>query len=346
MKFRMMGVLAVTSTMALACTTTETETTTTEPPRADVASPGARLDPGNSWKSKLALTRTRATGKAVAIAALSGKLGSRAPSLVRSGSGAAGACGLATGEPTCDACLDTSCCAENTACVSDADCTALLTCGDACTDDACIASCMTAHPTGAALLDTLSTCMEGSCSIACGGAPSSPSACGFGSGDPTCDSCLDTSCCADANACLGDADCTALLQCAEPCTDDACVSACEAAHPTGAAKISALSTCAGTACGTACAGPPSGPSGPAPTAGSCGLSSGDPTCDTCLDASCCATTTNCLGDADCAAVIQCYDACSDAACAAACDAAHPGGSGKLTAVFTCAQSSCAPACGL
>jgi hypothetical protein len=351
MKIRILGVLAVTSTMTLACTTTEIETTTAEPGRSEPTSPAASPTPRDSWRSKLALSKTRTGANAAAIAALSGKPGGHATPFLRSGAGPAGACGLATGDPTCDTCLDTSCCAENQACVSNADCSALLACGDACRDDACISACMTAHPTGATLLGTLSTCVEGSCGAACGGpsSPSTPSACGFGSGDPTCDACLDTSCCGDANACLGDADCIALLECAEPCRDNACVSACEAAHPSGTAKITALSTCAGTACGAACGGPPSGPGGPggpAPAPGSCGLTSGEATCDTCLDTSCCAQTTTCIGDADCVAVIRCYDACSDSACAAACDAAHPGGSAHLTGVFTCAQASCTAACGL
>ena len=135
---------------------------------------------------------------------------------------------------------------------------------------------------------------------------------------------------------------TALIDCAQTCSDSACEAACESAHPTGTTKMTALSTCANTACGATCGGPPSGP-GPGPA--SCGLTSGVATCDTCLDASCCAPTSACLADPDCTAIVGCYDACSDAACAAACDAAHPTGSSKLTAVFTCLQTSCASTCG-
>ena len=352
MRLTTLGVIAITSTLTFACTTTVT--TETEPGSTAPAT-SKPDDPAGGWRSKLAFSRP--DGKASTVAALSRKLGG-APKLagpfprLRSGPAPAGSCGLSTGDATCDTCLDASCCTQNTACVSDADCTALITCGDACRDDACFSACMSAHPTGAALLDTLSTCVGTSCSTACGGGSSSPpptSTCGFGSGDATCDTCLDTNCCGAANACLGDAACTDLIDCAGACADAACESACMAAHPTGMAKITALSTCADTACGTTCGGPSSGPGpggpGPGPGPGSCGLTSGDATCDTCLDASCCAQTTTCLGDADCVAIVGCYNACSDATCAAACDAAHPTGSSKLTAVGTCVQASCATTCG-
>ena len=335
------GVIAITSMLTFACTpTTTTETGGADPPSTKPS------DPAPSWRSRLALSR--AGTKASSLGAISRRLGTGAPAKLGgahklSGGGGAGSCGLTSGDPTCDTCLDTSCCAENTACVSNADCSALLACGDACTDETCISACMTAHPTGAALLDTLGTCVSNSCATACGGGgpPPPTSACGFGSGDVTCDTCLDTSCCGDANACLGDADCTALIDCVSRCSDAACESACEAAHPAGTTKLTTLATCANVTCGAACGG--GGPGGGGP--GSCGLTSGNATCDTCLDTSCCAQTTTCLGDADCVALINCYDACTDAVCASACDAAHSTGATKIDAVAVCAQNSCAATCG-
>jgi hypothetical protein len=335
-----LGVIAITSTLTFACSSTST----TDPKNTGPAS--STPDPADSWKSKLALSRPG--GSAAVISALSKHGGATGtPKKVLSG-GSGGSCGLASGDPTCDTCIDASCCAENTACVSDADCAALVACGDACRDDACISACMSAHPSGATKLDTLSSCVQTSCSSACGGPPPGGppgSACGFGSGDATCDTCLDTNCCGDANACLADADCTALIDCAQSCADDACISACEAAHPGGTAKINALSTCADTTCGSACSGPSSGPGGPGGPA-TCGLTSGDATCDACLDGSCCAPTTTCIGDAECVALVRCYDGCADAACASACDAAHPTATPEIDAVVTCVQTSCSAACGL
>jgi hypothetical protein len=161
---------------------------------------------------------------------------------------------------------------------------------------------------------------------------------------------------------LSEADCTALLDCEQSCSDSTCAASCESAHPTGAAKLAALSTCANDTCGAACSavdgsggsgsGSGGGTRGDDAGAGgggapaSCGLTSGDVTCDACLDGSCCSQTESCLGDAECVALIECYDACSDDACAAACDTAHPSGKTGLGAVMTCVQSSCASACGL
>jgi hypothetical protein len=338
MRTTILGVIAITSTMTFACTMTETVTRTESESAKTEPSVVKPTDVG--FKSKLAVAKSKITSLVAKRATTTtGKLG------VRSGGSA---CGLSTGDTTCDSCLDGSCCTENKACVADADCTALIACGNACTDDACLAGCFSAHPTGVAILETLSTCVETSCSSACGGGGGgtggSPSACGFASGNTTCDSCLDTNCCADANACLADKNCTDYLDCAYACSDAACESACKAAHPSGAAKLDVLSTCATTSCGTACGG--SGGGGTGGGGSSCGLTSGDPTCDACLDTSCCAQTTTCLGSKDCLAVVGCYDTCADAACAAACDAAHPTGASELGAVFTCAQSNCASTCGL
>ncbi|HEY8078523.1 MAG TPA: hypothetical protein VIF62_30545 [Labilithrix sp.] len=341
MKASTLGAIAIASTMTLACTMTETKTET-EPAASNPA------PTSEAWRAKLSLAKPKASAALHAFAQKKAPAASSHP--LKAGGGG---CGLSTGDPTCDTCLDASCCAENTACVSDADCQALLTCGDACTDDACFNACYSAHPSGAAKLDDLSRCVESSCASQCGGGgppPPSGSTCGFGSGDPTCDSCLDTSCCTDADACLGDADCTALLDCGNACADDACISACEAAHPSGAKLLDTLSTCVTSTCGSACAsaggGPGDGGPGGPPPAGSCGLTSGDATCDTCLNGSCCAPTTTCLGDAECIALIRCYDGCADDACASACDAAHPAATAEANAIFTCVQSSCSAACGL
>lgn len=350
MRLMTLGVIAITSTLTFACTTT------IETPGAPGSTAGGKTSPtaASHWQSTLALSRP--SGVARTVAAIAGK-GQKKPTigLPSGGSLDAGACGLGTGDATCDTCMDASCCAQNTACISDADCTALISCGDACTDDTCISACMTAHPSGARELESLTTCMQSTCTSACGGSSGGGggdggvSACGFGSGDATCDSCLDTNCCADANACTGDADCTALMDCASRCSDDTCEAACETAHPGGTAKMNALSACANTTCNTACSGASSGPGpGPAPGPGpsSCGLTSGDASCDTCLNASCCAPTTACVDDADCVALVRCYDACTDGACAAACDTGHASGLSKLDAVSTCAGTSCGAQCGL
>ncbi len=332
MRLRIWGVIAITSALTFACTTTTTETTTA----SGTSEPAAEKE----WQPKLSLSKP---GNSAAMAALGKKAGAK-PATRWSGGG--GKCGLSSGDATCDTCLDTSCCSQNQACVNDADCSALIACGNACTDDTCFANCFSAHPSGAKILDTLMTCVETSCVSACGGPPPSSSACGFETGDPSCTACLDAGCCGDANACLNEPDCIALLDCASVCNDNACIASCEAKHPTGASKMNALSSCANTKCGSTCNGGGGGGGGSPPPAGSCGLTSGVATCDACLDASCCGQTTSCITDSDCVAIVNCYNGCSDATCAAACDSAHPTGLTKLNAVLSCAQGSCGTTCGL
>src|SRR5687767_13940209 len=136
MRLTALGVIAITSTMTFTCTTTTTTTTESrgaEPAPAD--SPASE-----EWRAKLARSKSDTS-------AILGKkrAGGTAGNIPWSGKSA---CGLATGEPTCDACLDKSCCTQNQACVNDADCSALITCGNACTDETCFANCFSTHPTG------------------------------------------------------------------------------------------------------------------------------------------------------------------------------------------------------
>src|SRR4051812_44367426 len=136
MNMKTLGAIAFASTLTLACTTT-TETVTTEP------GPDTPATKPDSFKSKLALSKS--SRKSSIIGALAAKAGQQTGGThLKSGPGGGGSCGLSSGDPTCDSCLDTSCCTENKACVADPDCNALIACGDACRDDACISACMSA----------------------------------------------------------------------------------------------------------------------------------------------------------------------------------------------------------
>jgi hypothetical protein len=108
------------------------------------------------------------------------------------------------------------------------------------------------------MISALSTCASTACGAACGGAPGSDAGpgpgpgCGLTSGNATCDACLDGSCCAQTSTCLGDAECVALVSCYDACSDDACLTACDAAHPTGSAELGAVFSCLQTSCATVC----------------------------------------------------------------------------------------------
>jgi len=162
--------------------------------------------------------------------------------------------GLGSGDPTCDACLDATCCGEATTCGSDADCIDLIRCFGGCQDAACEAACQAAHPTGLLEITALSTCLTNNCAAACAPPPPPPppASCGLSTGVPSCDACLDTKCCGLAAACAADADCIALLTCAQACNDGVCIDACVAAHRAGAATLDAVSACLQNQCGPSC----------------------------------------------------------------------------------------------
>jgi hypothetical protein len=79
------------------------------------------------------------------------------------------------------------------------------------------------------------------------------------SGDKTCDTCVEGSCCAVANACAGDAECLALYACIAACpAADAgadagsCVADCADVHPNGKAGVKALEDCVDAHCSSQC----------------------------------------------------------------------------------------------
>ena len=82
------------------------------------------------------------------------------------------------------------------------------------------------------------------------------------SGDKTCDTCVEGSCCAIANSCVNDAECLALYTCigACPAAGDggadagtvACVADCADVHPNGKAGVKALEDCVDAHCSKEC----------------------------------------------------------------------------------------------
>ncbi len=155
------GVIAITSTLLFACTMTETTTTTSRRPSQDD-------DPAAVQRLKLALSK-RASAKQSVVAALGGAKGkTKGMKTLSNGAGRPGACGLSTGDATCDACLDGSCCAPTTTCLGNPDCVDLVTCYNGCATEACLTACDAAHPTGQADLGAVFSCVQTSCTTACG----------------------------------------------------------------------------------------------------------------------------------------------------------------------------------
>ena len=87
--------------------------------------------------------------------------------------------------------------------------------------------------------------------------------------DPTCATCLQTSCCVEANACLGDPDCVALVKCIAACFPDSgsqpdggqpdgslesgpCMSSCNAMHIKSRNAAAHYGTCVSASCSSQC----------------------------------------------------------------------------------------------
>ncbi len=70
-------------------------------------------------------------------------------------------------DSSCNSCMATSCCSEQTACTKNADCTALLAAINACSTQSCIDAAVKAHPTGTTYLRSVITCMDSRCPASC-----------------------------------------------------------------------------------------------------------------------------------------------------------------------------------
>jgi hypothetical protein len=75
----------------------------------------------------------------------------------------------------------------------------------------------------------------------------------------SCDSCqgcaMEGPCAASVDACFNDTECYALIECMNPCVDDACFQACADSHPAGIGLYNAVGECVYCdACFTTCGG--------------------------------------------------------------------------------------------
>lgn len=95
-------------------------------------------------------------------------------------------CNPKAGADECDQCVGDSCCAEIEAC--GADCQALFSCIDSCTNDFCFEACAKAHPRSVSALGALSECLEAECAVECNGGTDEPN-----TGDDLSESCLPSS---------------------------------------------------------------------------------------------------------------------------------------------------------
>ena len=189
-----------------------------------------------------------AAGKGASGAAGKGTSGSAGKGT--SGSpGTSGSGGSPTQGPQCDPsdattecgkCGANQCCDEISACSDSDACVNLLNCLNECTTDACSNQCVSKYPDGVNDLQSLLNCYDARCSSEC---DSGPASCEGTFTESACGTCIEGSCCAETQACLGDAACSACLQ-----GDDSKCSG---------SALSALNACTSAKCSTACDSGPS-----------------------------------------------------------------------------------------
>lgn len=128
-----------------------------------------------------------------------------------------GPCGglVLTPDPSCQSCLQGSCCAQLSACAPGSACAQLLTCSQQCPsqDFSCQNKCQSVFPGGAQPLANLTFCVNNDCGLdSCFG-----EVCGAaGAPGPLCDMCINQHVCGELDACLSDPVCTECLSGEQP----------------------------------------------------------------------------------------------------------------------------------
>jgi hypothetical protein len=87
------------------------------------------------------------------------------------------------------------------------------------------------------------------CTAPNGGAGAGSQPCGA---PQDCQLCVQNQCASELNACVSSGECLAILECAQACSDQACVDQCVAAHPAGKVGFSAVDACVKYKCGGPC----------------------------------------------------------------------------------------------
>ena len=143
----------------------------------------------------------------------------------------------------CTDCLADKCNATYCACYADLACGSLVQCSQGCAGDAaCNQGCFTNNQAGISEAALLGDCAATNCAACPGTAALEP-----------CTKCLFGACPAVMNKCLANAECAALIACAQDCAGDAiCQFGCYTDHPDGQSDADGVSTCVQDSCSGQC----------------------------------------------------------------------------------------------
>jgi hypothetical protein len=165
------------------------------------------------------------------------------------------ACGLSLPAGDCNACIQSACCAESTACNGVPSCKSLEECYAPCAGDpACITACRDQYPEGTVLESSrIEACVATHCPVDCA------TNCGLRpldrgpDGGAACQACTAAQACTQARACAQSVACQSMLTCNVNCATLDCVEACIQADDAGAAAFLDLAN-ALKVCASACNG--------------------------------------------------------------------------------------------
>lgn len=167
----------------------------------------------------------------------------------------------------CKSCLDTKCKTQVDQCNANSECVALSNCLKSCKSNDCMQKCLMDHQDGYPYLQSLSSCAAQNCANECkedkdkgtpdtgdNGGNTSGNTGGNTGGDNSCKTCMQTKCSSQLNQCAANPECVALIQCIDPCNDDACVQNCAQQHPNGVSDVNNIVQCVQTNCSAECGG--------------------------------------------------------------------------------------------
>ncbi len=147
---------------------------------------------------------------------------------------------------TCSNCTADKCMATYCTCYANPSCGGLVQCNSTCApgDTGCAQNCLNSNKTGISEAFLLGDCAATQCVNECPG--TSPLA--------ECQRCLFSSCASQMNECLGNTDCSELIQCIQQCApgNDSCVTNCGFQHFDSIDKAQKIQDCSKAQCAGKC----------------------------------------------------------------------------------------------
>jgi hypothetical protein len=190
---------------------------------------------------------TGAGGGAHGAAGAGGAHGTTGAGGAHGGGGSQTTAACASLDQPCDQCMVAKCSDAYCGCAQSPDCISIVGCAEKCQKGSfdCVMSCYVGHGAGASVFALSVDCAGTTCQAAC------PT----GQALDACTQCSAQKCAKELDACVGDAECNALLQCvfAYPKGDQGCAQNCGFEHLGAVSTAQDLQGCTNKECAGPCA---------------------------------------------------------------------------------------------